>query len=56
MKPLEKLKSLLPKRLKECGCEKDHMFGYHTKDCTFYADGWNEYRARVLRIIKSLEK
>jgi hypothetical protein len=56
MKPLQKLKILLPKRLKECGCEEDDMLGYHTNNCDFYAYGWNEYRAKVLKIINKLSK
>ena len=53
MNKLLKLKSLLPKRKKECGCEKSE-FGYHIKSCTFFPHGWNEYRKEVLKIVKKL--
>lgn len=53
MKLLDKIKSELPKRKKQCNCEKSE-FGYHIKECTFYEYGWNDYRSRVLAIIKKL--
>ena len=55
MTTLIKLKSKLPKRMKECGCEKSDL-GYHLKECTFFPHGWNSYRAKVLKIINNLSK
>lgn len=48
----EKIKGIVPNKKKTCNCEED--WGYHSKDCTFYPDGWNACRQQVQDKINKL--
>lgn len=51
---LESVREKMPGTGNECQCE-DYAPGYHTKDCTFYPQGWNAYRTALLAVLKEME-